>query len=230
MDAAGNLFVSSVLSRSVTEYAKGANGNATPIATITGDSTGILEPVALAINAAGNLFVSNYGNDSVTEYARGANGNATPIATITGDSTGLQHPFGMAVDRSGNLIVANSDGASVTEYRKGATGNVAPFATISGPDAQLSHPEAVAVAPRPSASGSPGLPSPSNRFKVSRIRSSTKGTISFRINVPSRGKVAVLERRPRTASPVQRARGRRRHNGWCTRESPSGSPRRAHGL
>ncbi len=211
VDAAGNLFVSNVLSRSVTEYANGANGNATPIATIKGDSTGIFEPVALAINAAGRLFVSDYGNDSVTEYASGANGNATPVAAIIGDSTGLQHPSGVAVDRSGNLIVANSDGASVTEYRKGATGNVAPFATISGPDAQLRHPWAVVVLP-PSAPKSPRPPSPSNRFKVSRIRFSTNGTISFRINVPNRGKVFVLEmaskhRLTRTARSKQPAPG-----------------------
>jgi sugar lactone lactonase YvrE len=208
VDAAGNLFVSNVLSRSVTEYAKGATGNATPLATIKGDDTGIHEPVALAINPAGKLFVSNYGNDSVTEYASGANGNATPVATIIGDRTGLQHPSGLAVDRSGNLIVANSDGASVTEYRKGATGNVAPFATISGPAAQLRDPWAVAVVP-PLAPKSPRPPSPSNRFKVSRIRFSTNGTISFRINVPNRGKISVLE----TAS-----------NHGLTRTAPSKQP------
>ena len=118
-------------STSITVYAAGASGNATPSATITGNNTGLSGPHGIALDAAGRLYVANGGSDTITVYAAGATGNAAPIATIAGANTGLSGPIGLAFDPAGRLYVTN-DAGSVTVYAAGASGNVAPIATIGG--------------------------------------------------------------------------------------------------
>ncbi|HEY1988031.1 MAG TPA: hypothetical protein VGG43_01065 [Acidimicrobiales bacterium] len=77
--------------QSVTEYAQGANGNAVPVATISGPHTGLNDPQDAALDSAGNLYVTNSGGansgQSVTEYAARSSGDAVPVATISGDHT-----------------------------------------------------------------------------------------------------------------------------------------------
>ena len=68
----------------MTEYAKGATGNAAPVATIAGANTGLDSPQGLALDRDGNLFLANSHGNSVTAYAKGATGNAAPFATISG--------------------------------------------------------------------------------------------------------------------------------------------------
>ena len=96
-DAAGNLYVvnswSSSGSTSITVYAAGASGNATPTATIAGGNTGLSVPIGIALDGAGNIYVTNYSSSSITVYAAGASGNATPTATIVGGNTGLSQPI-----------------------------------------------------------------------------------------------------------------------------------------
>ena len=82
--------------QSITVYASGAVGDATPVRTISGPSTGFVHPVGLARDGAGQLYVTNYVGQSVTVYAADATGNATPLRTITGGSTGLQGPNWLA--------------------------------------------------------------------------------------------------------------------------------------
>jgi len=77
----------------ITVYAPGASGNATPTATIGGGSTGLVNPVGIAVDGAGNIYVANSAKNTVTVYAAGASGNATPTATIAGGNTGLSGPF-----------------------------------------------------------------------------------------------------------------------------------------
>jgi len=87
---------------SVTVYAAGANGNAAPIAVISGANTQLNLPQGIAIDSAGKIYVANNGSanggtDAITVYAAGANGNAAPIQTIAGSLTGLNLPAGVAV-------------------------------------------------------------------------------------------------------------------------------------
>jgi sugar lactone lactonase YvrE len=146
-DAAGRLYVANVVPPpadlySVTVYAAGATGNATPIATIQGSNTA-LSPLSIAVDAAGRLYAAN-GASSITVYAAGANGNATPVAIIQGSRTGLNDPGGIAVDRSGNIYVGNflacgSDNTtqSILVFGAGASGNASPIATIQGSNTGL---------------------------------------------------------------------------------------------
>ena len=145
--AAYSSYVANSAADSVTEYDKGADGNADPIATIQGAHTGLSNPQGLALDPAGNLWVANRQSGSVTEYGKGADGNADPIATIQGAHTGLSNPQGLAMDPAGNLAVANSAADSVTEYAKGADGNATPIATIQGAHTGLSNPQGLALNP-----------------------------------------------------------------------------------
>ncbi len=144
------LFVANFTSNSITVYAAGATGNATPTATIAGSNTGLNGPVGIVFNAARQLYAANTRSNSITVYAAGATGNATPIATIAGSNTGLTASNGIAVDAVGRLYVANFDNvnitsSSITVYAAGATGNVTPITTIAGSNTGLNAPFGIAL-------------------------------------------------------------------------------------
>jgi hypothetical protein len=129
----------------VTVYRAGAGGDVAPIQTITGDNTGLIGPVGIALDADRNIYVANFNCCSqmaqgVNVYAAGAKGNVPPIRQISGSNTGIRGPLGIALDASLNLYVAdsNSAGDAVLVFAAGANGNVAPIRTISGSKAQLS--------------------------------------------------------------------------------------------
>jgi sugar lactone lactonase YvrE len=101
LDPGGRLYVANygtgaANNSSVTVFASGAHGNATPIATIKGDSTGLDQPVGIGLDAAGRIYVASSANNShqyrITVYAHTANGNVAPLATVAGNSTGLSVP------------------------------------------------------------------------------------------------------------------------------------------
>jgi 6-phosphogluconolactonase (cycloisomerase 2 family) len=94
------LYVADEGSASVTVYAEGATGNATPIQTISDSYTGLTKPTDVAVDASRDIYVANStGNGSVTVYSAGATGNVAPIQTIVGSMTvsagvKLTHPAG----------------------------------------------------------------------------------------------------------------------------------------
>src|SRR5438309_1060940 len=134
------LYVANAGGNTITVYAAGASGNATPTATIAGGNTGLSGPIGIDLDGAGNIYVINVAANSITVYAAGVSGNATPTATIAGGNTGLNGPRGIAVDGAGNIYVANQNGSSITVYAAGASGNVTPTATIAGGNTGLSIP------------------------------------------------------------------------------------------
>jgi sugar lactone lactonase YvrE len=97
-DVGGRIYVTNSASNTVTVYAAGASGNATPVATIGGGLTGMNSPFGIALDAAGNVFVANNGNNTITVYAAPV-GSVTspPVATYGGGSTGLNAPYGLAI-------------------------------------------------------------------------------------------------------------------------------------
>jgi sugar lactone lactonase YvrE len=141
-DADGNLYVTNSPDGNqdggtVTVYAPDASGNALPVRTIAGESTGLYHPEGIALDTAGNVYVaSTYG---VTVYPPGASGNAAPIRTI-GTSLRIQ---GIALDTAGNLYV--SSGSSIMVYGAGANDGAAPIRTIEGVGTDLDCPAAMAL-------------------------------------------------------------------------------------
>ncbi len=93
----------------VEEFAKGSTTLKTKI------TTGISNPLGLAINSSGTLYVSNY-PASITEYPFGS---TSPSKTIT--CSCMADPFGLALDASGNLYIADFGVDKVFELPAGST-------------------------------------------------------------------------------------------------------------
>ena len=122
-------------------YAANPSGSvAGPATTISGPSTGLNSPTAIAVDSSGKIYVTNApsGNpDSVTVYAANASGDAAPVATINDGSggygsSGLVIPLGIALDASGKIFVGNASG-TVTSYAANPSGTVtgSPLTTLT---------------------------------------------------------------------------------------------------
>jgi len=156
VDASGNIYVANSntdgSSAIINIYAKGSNGDATPIATIGGPSTGLSSPDGIAVDYSGKIYVAD-NSGSVFVYSAGSNGNAAPIATITGGNTSLNSPGGIVLDSSGKIYVVdydnNTSAACVYVYPAlgSSTGllNESPTATISGSNAGMYQAQAIAL-------------------------------------------------------------------------------------
>ncbi len=153
---AAEVFVTNRLSNSVTTYSAGSNGDAAPVSTIAGTSTGLSAPIGIALDSSGKIYVANAVSSSeavgkITVYLAGSKGNVTPSTSISGSNTGLGEPVGIAVDSHGKIYVANSlasgsvVGGSVTVYSAGSDGDVSAIATISGDNTALDHPSGIAL-------------------------------------------------------------------------------------
>ena len=139
----------------------GGTLNESPIATITGSSTGLNHPYGIAVDVSGNIYVTNPGTGtgvSVSVYATipygGGSLDETPLGTITGTSTGLEIPTGIAVAPSDDIYVADAGALLVFAANPRGTLNEAPLATIQGSSTNLSDPVGIAVPnPLPECSG-----------------------------------------------------------------------------
>ncbi len=129
----------------VTVYAQGATGNAAPLRSIAGPTTGLQFPSAIAVGATGNRYVADRAADSVSVFAGNARGNAAPFRTIAGTRTGLNLPTGIALDRSDDVYVVNRSGNAITVYPPAANGNARPVRTIAGPATELNGPTSIAL-------------------------------------------------------------------------------------
>lgn len=109
-DKSGTIYVADNCSgNDVEEFSKGSTTLKTSI------TSGISNPLGLAMDKSQNLYVSNY-PAAITVYAYGT---TTPKETITGG--GLADPFGLALDASGNLYIADFGALKVFEVKAGTT-------------------------------------------------------------------------------------------------------------
>jgi hypothetical protein len=123
--------------------------SSTPIRVISGTSTGLDVPIAVALDSSGNIYVANSQGNSVTVYGPNANGNQPPIRVISGSSTGIVLPQGLAFDASGNLYVTNLQISGVSGtlnvFPPNAAGNAAPIAELTGNSSVTFNPVGVAI-------------------------------------------------------------------------------------
>ena len=104
IDSAGRLIVSNSANASITIYtgAATANGTVTPVATISGTSTGLGSPNQIALDASGTgtLYIADPGTAEIPIYSNlsTANNNLAPTRTINGASTTLGQNVGVALD------------------------------------------------------------------------------------------------------------------------------------
>jgi hypothetical protein len=139
LDSSGNIYVGNASSTnsSITVYAPGSNGNATPIRTIAGSNTMLLIPRGLAL-AGGNIYTANVGN-TMSEGGAGAvlvfpatgNGNIPPTACIFTPkkfgaiATDIVTPYGIVLDLgAANIYVADPSGPWILDFGTiGVAGN-----------------------------------------------------------------------------------------------------------
>jgi hypothetical protein len=104
--AAGRIYVTQG-NDAVAVFHAGANGNATPVKTISGALTDLNQPWAVALGPGGGIFIANVGQNTngtfdVTKYVSypsllPGNNNVAPVHTIVGSLTELWLPDGVAV-------------------------------------------------------------------------------------------------------------------------------------
>jgi sugar lactone lactonase YvrE len=141
LDQKGRLYVANqgqnYVPPSVATFAAGSNGNVAPTQLISGNSTGLVRPLDVAIGPDGDEYVADFGNsgETINVYAPHADGNVAPLRAIGGSNTLIFDAASIAVDTTGELYVANagqSGGAAILVFAPGASGNVAPSRSISG--------------------------------------------------------------------------------------------------
>lgn len=143
--AQNEIFVTNASNNSVTVYAQTANGNAAPLRTISGISTGLSVPQGVAVDTVHDeVSVMNAGASSLTVFARAANGDVPPLRTISGAATGLSSGRGVSVDTAHDEIVVAS-GSAIRVYSRTASGNVAPLRSIAGTTTLLNNPQGLVV-------------------------------------------------------------------------------------
>jgi hypothetical protein len=173
----GNSAAVPAVPASVFVYSAGSHGDAAPLATISGNNTGLMQPCGVALDSTGNIYVTDFSAASVFVYPplhTSGNGplNENPTATIK-DSQHLAGPCGITLDSSSNIYVADSRAASVFAYPAvgSSTGtiNESPMSTISGPLTELAEPQFVALQPPPASA----TPSPSATATPTGVPTST---------------------------------------------------------
>jgi DNA-binding beta-propeller fold protein YncE len=111
---------------SLTIYDGDAKGDAAPLRTIQGPTSGIDWPMGVAVDEANNeIVVANNGDNSILVFSRTANGDAQPKRAIRGPLTGIKGPMGVAVAKD-EIWVANFGDHTALVFPRLAGGNVAP--------------------------------------------------------------------------------------------------------
>jgi 6-phosphogluconolactonase (cycloisomerase 2 family) len=146
----GHVFGAPPQAPSITVFARTASGNAAPLRTIQGPSTGLSLPRPISVDTVNNeLAVANGDANSITVYSRTASGNVAPLRTISGPTTGLSNPTGVFIDAVNNeIVVANWANHSITVYPRTQNGDGAPLRTITagaGAATGLGNPGAVSL-------------------------------------------------------------------------------------
>jgi hypothetical protein len=106
LDATGKLYVVDSTGGSggigaIDVFAANPSGfiDPSPLASITGSSTGLNGPGFLCLDAGGKIYVTDASAQSIFVYAANPSGtlNEAPLATISGNNTGLLAPYGIYV-------------------------------------------------------------------------------------------------------------------------------------
>lgn len=146
------LYVANAGSASVLvfEGAGTLEGNPFPNRRLTGPNTGLVQPVALAIDSSDNLYVADAGRNAILRFANAStvDGDTAPAAVIEGAATELNGPRQILLS-GGGLYVANSGANSILFFSDIASAVAAPFPDrrITGVNTNLSGPVGIALDP-----------------------------------------------------------------------------------
>lgn len=100
--------------------------NGTPVSSLSGSQTQIVNPTGLTIDDDDNLYVNNQATDSILRFDAGwASGDTEPDIVLSGPTTQIVDPRGTVIDKDGIQYVAN-DNNSLTAYSFVARGRLSP--------------------------------------------------------------------------------------------------------
>jgi hypothetical protein len=126
----------------VLQFARGATGVSTPLATLTMASG--FEITCLTTDASGQIYVGGSIASGTTYqwevlvYAAGASGTDAPVRTVLGSSTSFQTVTWITTDASGQLYIAtNLPTPRVAVMAANANGAATPVRLITGALTQL---------------------------------------------------------------------------------------------
>lgn len=146
----GLLYVLSRADESVTAYrAVAGEVDPTPVKSLAGDQTGMINPRGVAFDSSGRMYVVN--SNTVTVYPPDwPGGNTPPLKELQGFGSGIAEPMAIAFDSADRMYVVNSfefrgGGGSVTVHQvEWPAGIVDPIATLYGPRTGLLYPTGIA--------------------------------------------------------------------------------------
>jgi len=121
----------------------GPYGNVAPVNTVGGSTSGMSDPVGLAVDSAGNIYTANDSGSQVFVFASGTTGNVAATRTFT-PTIGLQTE-GLLVDGSGNEYVSSVGSASIAVMAPNVSGSVVPARVISGSSTTLNSPQGMTL-------------------------------------------------------------------------------------
>jgi sugar lactone lactonase YvrE len=121
----------------------GPYGNVAPVNTVGGSTSGMSDPVGLAVDSTGNIYTANDSGSQVFVFAPGTTGNVAATRTFT--PTVAIQTEGLFVDGSGNEYESSEGSASIAVMPPNASGSVVPSRVISGSSTTLVGPQGMAL-------------------------------------------------------------------------------------
>jgi alpha-tubulin suppressor-like RCC1 family protein/DNA-binding beta-propeller fold protein YncE len=79
-----------------------------PLTTLA--SSGLNQPIGVALDSAGNVYFADYNNNAIEKWTAANN----TVSTLV--STGLNHPWGVAVDSAGNVYFCDRGNRAVKKW------------------------------------------------------------------------------------------------------------------
>lgn len=135
IDGSGRVFVADRASNQVVIFAADADGDATPIARLSG----LHAPGHLAVDDLLNVYVVNEADNSIAVFASSGPESWALGATITGKA--LSRPTGITTDAAGEIVAGASGG--VLFFASNAQGDAEPLRTLTG--ANPLHPAGICI-------------------------------------------------------------------------------------
>lgn len=126
-DASGRVFLIDQASNKVLVFAADANGDAAPVAVLTG----LHSPERVFVDSVLNVYVTNKADNSIGVFTSSGPESWTFSNRIV--STAMHAPDGISSDAKGRLAVGQIGG--ILFFPSGANGNIEPSAELRGPAA-----------------------------------------------------------------------------------------------
>jgi serine/threonine protein kinase, bacterial len=124
LDGSGRLYVADQTTNKVLIFDPNAQGDAAPLAVLTG----LHSPEHLFVDQLLNIYVTNKGDDKIKVFISTGPQSWSPSATIS--SADMRAPSGVAADQAGRIAVATTGG--ILFFDAGANGQVSPASVLRG--------------------------------------------------------------------------------------------------